>query len=141
MGSEVAFQALGKGQSVVALVRDKSRLLVPPGSGGSSAGSPLANSAMSVFQGSVTSAADVAKVFEKGDVTGVVIALGGKSKDVGETMLTDGTSNIIAAMKKNGVKRVSVVTSIGAGDSENQAPFVFKMLVSVVTVSLRPNAP
>jgi len=142
VGGEVAFQALGRGESVRALVRDKTRLKVPVGSGGASAGSPLANDAMSVFEGTVTSAADVAKVFESGDVTGahalhllcsvtrinprcpsagVVIALGGKSKDVGPTMLTDGTANVINACIKNGVKRISVVTSIGAGDSENQA--------------------
>ena len=57
----------------------------------------------------------------------MVIALGGKSKDVGETMLTDGSSNVIAAMKDKGVKRVAVVTSIGAGDSAGQAPLVFKV--------------
>lgn len=50
----------------------------------------------------------------------MVVALGGKSSDVGETMLTDGTTNIINECIKNGVKRISVVTSIGAGDSENQ---------------------
>eukprot|EP00976_Prorocentrum_cordatum_P014457 288571-Prorocentrum_minimum.AAC.1 len=64
------------------------------------------------------------------DTTGVVISLGGKSKDVGETMLTDGSSNVIAAMKTNGVKRVAVVTSIGAGDSAGQAPLVFKGVCS-----------
>ena len=47
-------------------------------------------------------------------------------------MLTDGSACIINAMKKYGVKRVSVVTSIGAGDSENQAPFFFKMLMYTV---------
>ena len=46
--------------------------------------------------------------------------LGGKTKDVGPTMLTDGTRNIIYSMKQNNIKRVSIVTSIGAGDSENQ---------------------
>lgn len=39
---------------------------------------------------------------------------GGKTKDVGPTMLTDGTTNIIKAMKKmSSTKRVAVVTSIG----------------------------
>lgn len=33
---------------------------------------------------------DVRKVFADGDVTGVVVALGGKTKDVGKTMLTEG---------------------------------------------------
>lgn len=66
------------------------------------------------------------KVFADDDITGVVIALGGKTADVGKTMLTDGTSNVITAMKEKGVSRVAVVTSIGAGDSEKQAPFFFK---------------
>ena len=40
--------------------------------------------------------------------------VGGKTKDVGPTMLTDGTTNIIKAMKKmSSTKRVAVVTSIG----------------------------
>ena len=33
---------------------------------------------------------DVRKVFADGDVSGVVVALGGKTADVGKTMLTDG---------------------------------------------------
>jgi hypothetical protein len=36
------------------------------------------------------------------------------------------------ACKKYGVKRVVVVTSIGAGDSESQAPFMFKILMNTV---------
>lgn len=41
-------------------------------------------------QGTVTDLNDVRKVFADGDVTGVVIALGGKTADVGKTMLTEG---------------------------------------------------
>jgi len=82
-----------------------------------------------VIAGDVTKQADVDAVFADGDITSVVVALGGKTADVGETMLTDGTSNIINAMKAKGVKRIAVVTSIGAGDSENQAPFFFKVLM------------
>ena len=71
----------------------------------------------------------MAKVFDGRDIDGVIVALGGKTSDVGETMLTDGTNNVINSMKDKGVKRVAVVTSIGAGDSENQAPFFFKILM------------
>jgi hypothetical protein len=39
---------------------------------------------------------------------------------------------VAQACKKFGVKRVVVVTSIGAGDSENQAPFMFKILMNTV---------
>lgn len=41
--------------------------------------------------------------------------------------LAKGTRNIITAMKEKGVRRVAAVTSIGAGDSEQQAPFFFKV--------------
>lgn len=34
------------------------------------------------------------------DLVGVVVALGGKTKEVGPSMLTDGTTNVISAMKR-----------------------------------------
>ena len=43
----------------------------------------------------------------------MVIALGGKTKDVGPTMLTDGTACIINSMKKHGVKRVCTCERAG----------------------------
>ena len=49
---------------------------------------------------------------------------------VGDTMLTEGTNIVINEMKKNDVKRVAVITSIGAGDSKDQAPFFFKILMA-----------
>ena len=82
--------------------------------------------------GDVTKKADVDKVFAAGKIDGVIIGLGGKTSDVGDTMLTDGTNNVIRAMKESKVKRMAVVTSIGAGDSENQAPFAFKVLMWTV---------
>mmetsp|Transcript_41566 Transcript_41566/g.69136 ORF Transcript_41566/g.69136 Transcript_41566/m.69136 type:complete len:283 (+) Transcript_41566:15-863(+) len=135
-GGEAAFQALGRGESVVAFVRDPAKLLVPVGSGGPSAGQPLTNEKLSVVQGDVTKRADVAKVFATGDVTGVVVALGGKTSDVGKTMLQDGTANIIAEMKASGVKRISVVTTVGAGDSMDEAPWAMKLLFATVMSSI-----
>ena len=70
-------------------------------------------------------------VFEN-DIDGVIVALGGKTSDVGDSMLTDGTNTIMSAMKDKGVKRIAVVTSIGAGDSKDQAPFAFKLLMMTV---------
>ena len=87
-------------------------------------------------QGSVTNKADVDAVFAAQKVSGVVIALGGKTSDVGPTMLQDGTANVIAAMKANGVKRISVVTTIGAGDSMDQAPWAFRLLMMTVMSSI-----
>lgn len=128
-GSEAVFQALNEGDKVIGLTRNPSNLKVPAGSGGADADKPLQNENLTMIAGDVTKKSDVDKVFENGDVDGVIVALGGKTADVGETMLTDGTNNVIAAMKEKGVKRLAVVTSIGAGDSENQAPFFFKVLM------------
>jgi len=128
---ECIYQALKDGDKVVGLTRNPSNVVVPKGSGGANADKPLTDPNLTVIAGDVTNAADVAKVFES-DIDGVIVALGGKTKDVGDTMLTDGTNNIMAAMKDNGVKRVAVVTSIGAGDSKDQAPFAFKILMMTV---------
>ena len=125
--AECVYQALKEGDEVVGLTRS-GKVAVPKGSGGSDADKPLTDDKLTVIAGDVTNPADVAKVFER-DIDGVVVALGGKTSDVGETMLTDGTTNVINAMKEKGVKRLAVVTSIGAGDSENQAPFFFKILM------------
>ena len=76
------------------------------------------------------------EIVTEDDIAGVAVALGGKTKEVGKTMLTDGTRNIVEAMKEKQVKRCAVVTSIGTGDSEKQAPFFFKALMYTVMSSI-----
>eukprot|EP00526_Cylindrotheca_closterium_P000935 CAMPEP_0113649124 /NCGR_PEP_ID=MMETSP0017_2-20120614/26090_1 /TAXON_ID=2856 /ORGANISM="Cylindrotheca closterium" /LENGTH=241 /DNA_ID=CAMNT_0000561453 /DNA_START=117 /DNA_END=840 /DNA_ORIENTATION=- /assembly_acc=CAM_ASM_000147 len=126
--TECIYQALKDGHKVVGLTRNADNVKIPQGSGGADADKPYNDPNLKIISGDVTKLSDVEKVFED-EIDGVIVALGGKTKDVGETMLTDGTKNVIAAMKDKGVKRLSVVTSIGAGDSENQAPFFFKVLM------------
>lgn len=128
---ECVYQALKDGDKVVGLTRNPSKLVIPKGSGGADADKPLSDPNLTVIGGDVTNPADVAKVFES-PIDGVIVALGGKTSDVGDTMLTDGTNNIISTMKEKGVKRLAVVTSIGAGDSKDQAPFAFKLLMMTV---------
>ena len=145
-GREVVHQALGQGYNVVTLARTPSKVLVPDrvaGSGGQPFSSELK---LKVVQGDVTSADDVARCFatataaDAEGVVGTVVALGGKTKDVGPTMLTDGTTNIISSLKSLGgatqPPRIAVVTSIGAGDSEKQAPMMFRALMYTVMKSI-----
>lgn len=134
--SECIYQALQNGDQVIGLTRNPSSLVQPAGSAGSSAGMPFEpNPNLVVLPGSVTDYKNVQQVFKTAQsqgkkIDGVIVSLGGKTKDVGETMLTDGTKNVIQAMKENGVKRLAVVTSIGTGDSKDQAPFFFKILMA-----------
>jgi len=130
-GRECVYQALKNEQRVVVLARDPSRMLIPQGSGGAQADSPLKSDLLTVIQGDVTKQSDVDKAFAaaKDEVTGVIVSLGGRTKDVGKTMLSEGTSAVVNAMKRlTKAKRIAVVTSIGAGSSENQAPLMFKVV-------------
>jgi nucleoside-diphosphate-sugar epimerase len=132
-GREVVYQALGLGCRVVTLARTPSKLTFPDRVKGQ--GVPLVDPKLTVIQGDVCNAADVEKCFAaaQDEVVGAVVALGGKTKDVGPTMLTDGTTNIISSMQKQGRgKRLAVVTSIGTGDSEKQAPMMFRALMYTV---------
>ena len=126
---ECIFQALEEGNKVVGLTRNPSNVVIPQGSGGDKAGQPFNNDNLTLIGGDVTKKEDVDKVFAGNKVDGVIVGLGGKTSDVGDTMLRIGTANVIAAMKENDCKRLAVVTSIGTGDSENQAPFFFKVLM------------
>ena len=135
-GSEAVLQALERGEEVTCMVRDPSKLVSPRTAAGFTEGAPFASDKLTVTTGSVTNRADVDAVFADKGVTGVVVALGGKTSDVGPTMLQDGTANIVGAMKANGVKRVSVVTTIGAGDSMEQAPWAFRLLMMTVMSSI-----
>lgn len=133
LGSECVFQGLKMGERMCTLTRSPLRkVTVPPGSGGKDAGSDISDPNLKVYQGSVTNQKDVNKVFEENDVKSVIIALGGRTKDVGKSLLCDGTRCIIKAMKDHNVKRVAVVTSIGTGDSIQQAPLMFKILMKTV---------
>jgi uncharacterized protein YbjT (DUF2867 family) len=133
-GRECVYQALQAGNNVVVLARDANKMLIPTGSGGSQADQPLKDDKLTIITGDVTDQASVDKVFDAAkDISGVIVSLGGKTKDVGPTMLTDGTTCVINAMKaKSEAKRIAVVTSIGAGDSEKQAPLFFKALMYTV---------
>jgi len=94
--------------------------------------SPTTNDNMVRTVGSVLNRADVDAVFEGNDISGVVVALGGKTREVGLTLLQDSTTHIIAACKAHGVKRISVISTVGAGDSMDQAPWTFKLLMNTM---------
>jgi hypothetical protein len=137
---ECVYQALHQNKAVVTLARNVSKLRLPPGSGGEHAGEEYAapqRQLLTAISGSVTNADDVERVFNSAsDISSVIVVLGGRTKDVGPTMLTDGTRNIIASMKRRGIRRIAVVTSIGTGDSIAQAPWTFKLLMWTVMRSI-----
>jgi putative NADH-flavin reductase len=115
-GREVVEQALAVGTDVTVLVRDSARL------------SDKAKGA-NILIGDVLDLHSVEAALN--GVDAVVVSLGSRS-DSPENTVSEGTKNIITAMQSLGIKRLVVVTSLGIGDSKNQVPFVFKMVMKTV---------
>lgn len=131
-GRECVYQALQAGYKVVTLARNPEKLLYPPGSSPEKSKQLMEHPNLKVVTGDVKIQKDVDAVFDD-SIDGVIVALGGRIKNVGPTMLTDGTSAIINAMKsKSAAKRIAIITSVGAGESEKKAPWTFRALMYTV---------
>eukprot|EP00798_Chlamydomonas_sp_ICE-L_P005571 gene5571-4205_t len=99
-GSETIYQALEQGYDVTTLVRTPSKVVVPPGSGGGSAGQPFNNPKLTVVQGDVTNAADVAK----GDVT--------NAADVAKVITKDTKAVLVALVQSSPRTRKAVLVAL-----------------------------
>ena len=84
------------------------------------------SSSLSVIEGDVFRAADVARAIEGQEV--VCVALGSGKKRTG-TVRSEGTKNIIAAMKAQGVNRLICQTTLGAGESNANLNFFWKRIM------------
>ena len=120
-GREVVQQALEAGHAVTSFVRDPSRL-------GDLVGK------IKVITGDIHELDAVKQAVQGQDA--VVCALG--SRDLKSTTLrTDGTVNIIEAMKDNQVQRLIVVSAMGIGESWNTLSLSSKLFFATVLRSAR----
>lgn len=116
-GQQIIQQALASGHSVSALARDPSRLAVQ-------------NERLTVVQGDVLDPVKVSETITGADV--VIVSLGNTSNNP-DYVVSNGTQVIVDGMTEPGTpKRVITITSLGVGDSRDQVPFAFKMLMSTV---------
>jgi putative NADH-flavin reductase len=61
----------------------------------------------------------------------VAVSLGSRS-DSPDNIVSQGTQNIIRAMKALDVRRLVVITSLGVGDSKDQVPMAFKLVMKTI---------
>ena len=101
-GRELVRQALERGYSVTAFVRNPARL-------------PIQHPQLTVKQGDVLDYASVEAAVRDQDA--VVSALGHKRFFYPNRIQSDGISNILRAMKAHGVRRLICETALGLGDS------------------------
>jgi putative NADH-flavin reductase len=116
-GREVVKQALAAGHQVTALVRDPARL-------------DIVHAELVVVAGSVLEAAPVLQALQGTDAA--IVSLGNTANNP-DYVVSQGTQVILDAIGQlGGPRRMVVVSSIGVGDSKDQVPFAFKMLMKTV---------
>jgi putative NADH-flavin reductase len=113
VGLEFVKQALENGHTVRVLARTPSKLTIQTPN-------------LIAIQGDVLDLGSVDKVVAGSDA--VVSCLGTKPAKV-VTVFSEGTKNILAAMKNNKVKRFICITGIGAGDSRGHGGFLYDTVV------------
>lgn len=101
-GTEIIKQALDKGHTLSAFVRDPARL-------------PVKDDRISLFTGDIFDETKVNEAVQGQDA--VIVALGA-GQSLGKTSIrATGTENIINAMRIHGVSRLIVMTAMGTGES------------------------
>jgi len=113
IGRQVLEQALAAGHSVTALVRDARRLGVQ-------------HDRLKVAKGDILDPNSVALAMAGQEA--VCCSIGVKVPGIQVTVFSEGTRNLLEAMKKRGARRLVCVTGIGAGDSRGHGGFLYDRL-------------
>jgi putative NADH-flavin reductase len=114
VGKHLIEQSLEKGHNVSAFCRNANDLV------------EFAHPNLSFAEGDVFNKNDVNQSVEDKEV--VIIALG-SGKNRKSVVRSQGTKNIIEAMKTNGVKRLICQTTLGAGNSNGNLNFFWKHIM------------
>lgn len=115
-GKRIVEQALEQGHHVTAFVRDPSKL-------------GIMHSNLTIAKGDIMDLSSIIPAVQGQDA--VLCAIGAPANKTGN-IRSEGTRNIIQAMKATGVKRLICQTSMGYGDSKkflDQTPFIFKYII------------
>lgn len=113
-GEQIVQQALAAGHTVAVLVRDSAKF-------------KIRDARLTVITGNVLTQADVDRTVADADA---VVCTLGNTRNNPEQVVTNGTRNIITAMRQKDIQRLIVVSSLGVGDSKGQVPFFFKVVAA-----------
>jgi len=114
VGTPLVQQALNQGYTVTAFTRNPQKL------------SAISHEKLSIIRGNILNPKDVDNAVSGQDAVLCVIGDGNKG-----TVRSEGTRNIIAAMKNNGVKRLICETTLGLGDSRGNLNLAWKIIFGV----------
>ena len=119
-GRQIIEQALASGYQVVAYARNPSKL-------------NIRNELLTIMQGELS---DQALIEQAVSGAGAVIStLGPRGGSKGKT-LTEGMRNIIAAMRRQGVRRLIISSTLSARDPNDQPELRARILVALVKLTM-----
>jgi putative NADH-flavin reductase len=115
-GQAILKLALSKGLQVTVLVRNKSAITDQ-------------NENLTVIQGNVLDSNDVKKALEHQDAVIQCLGVGGKGDGKPTTFISDATKIIVEEMEKQQIKRLIVISNVGAGNSVSFQPLIFTKII------------
>jgi putative NADH-flavin reductase len=119
-GKQLVGQVLAEGDEVVAFARKPSKL-------------NIMDENLTIVQGELTDQALIERAVEGANA--VISALGPRGGSKSKP-LTEGMQNIIAAMKKQGIRRLIITSTLSAKDPNDQLNFRTKALVNLVKITM-----
>src|SRR4030042_3939049 len=119
-GKQLVEQALASGKEVVAYVRNQSKLCI-------------VHEHLSIVQGELSNLALIEHAITGADA---VISTLGPRGDSKNKPLTQGMQNIIVVMKKQGVRRLIITSTLSAKDPNDKSEFRARFLVGFVKLTM-----
>jgi putative NADH-flavin reductase len=117
IGFQLLEQALQVEHVITALVRDPQKL-------------PKQQDRLKVVQGDILDLEAVQRAMPEQDAVCVTIGIGITWKPV--TVFSQGTRNVLEAMRQQGVRRLICITGIGAGDSKGHGGFLYDRIFNPI---------
>ncbi len=118
-GRELVRQAITAGHTVTAAVRKPDAAALPAG--------------VKLAKADVTDPASLGTLVAGQDA--VISSLGSKLSRKPTTLLSGGTTHVVAAMRSAGVRRFVCITGIGAGDSKGHGGFLYDRIIQPLLLS------
>ncbi len=114
VGLETVKLALERGHTVTAMARRPERMT-------------LTHERLNTIKGNILDPTSLGLATAGKDAVVIAIGIGPTRKPV--SVFSEGTANVLAVMQKHGVRRLTAVTGIGAGDSRGHGGFFYDNIV------------
>ena len=115
-GKAILKEALSHQHQVTVLVRNKSSILVQ-------------DKNLKIVEGNLLDKHTVAEVLKNSDAVIQCLGIGGKGNGKLTTFISDATKIIVEEMEKQQIKRLIVMSNVGAGNSVSFQPWIFTKII------------